>query len=333
MVIPTPALRRQIAWALGPSLPAWAVLLALAVFGRLGWADAAIGAILVLAITASVTLRRLADFDRAVTFAEVLRDAPDANPPEVTHSATAARLLRALLSLRAMWSDRRDRAEALARSRQTIIDALPDPLLLLDRQRRIRGANAAARELFGFDLGAAASGARVIADRDLASLIRDPKVLEAVDTALAGARRGTVPVVLPAPVERSFLALIASIGGDDETALIVSLSDQTETLKVERMRADFVANASHELRTPLSAVLGFIETLRGPAREDEAARTEFLEIMFKQASRMARLIDDLLSLSRIELREHAGPAAGAGRSGRTGAGILQPACQRPQVRR
>jgi two-component system phosphate regulon sensor histidine kinase PhoR len=68
-----------------------------------------------------------------------------------------------------------------------------------------------------------------------------------------------------------------------------------------------VANASHELRTPLASVLGFVETLRGPAKDDAKAREEFLEIMLKQANRMARLIDDLLSLSRIELHEHTRP--------------------------
>ena len=75
------------------------------------------------------------------------------------------------------------------------------------------------------------------------------------------------------------------------------------------MRADFIANAGHELKTPLSTLLGFIETLRGPARDDAAARERFLGIMQEQAGRMARLVDDLLSLSRIELNEHVAPTA------------------------
>ena len=73
------------------------------------------------------------------------------------------------------------------------------------------------------------------------------------------------------------------------------------------MRADFVANASHELRTPLASLLGFVETLQGPARNDAAARDRFLAIMRAQANRMARLIDDLLSLSRIELNAAQSP--------------------------
>ena len=85
------------------------------------------------------------------------------------------------------------------------------------------------------------------------------------------------------------------------------MHDLTERLKMDRMRADFVANASHELRTPLASVLGFTETLLGPAKNDLAAYEEFLDIILKQANRMNRLIDDLLSLSRIELREHTRP--------------------------
>ena len=89
--------------------------------------------------------------------------------------------------------------------------------------------------------------------------------------------------------------------------MLITLHDITGIRRSEQMRADFVANASHELRTPLSTLIGFLETLRGPAREDAAARERFLGIMQEQAGRMARLIDDLLSLSRIELEEHTPP--------------------------
>ena len=110
------------------------------------------------------------------------------------------------------------------------------------------------------------------------------------------------------PVERLFEVSIAPLGSDDfESALILSLHDLSEARRVERMRVDFVANASHELRTPLASLLGFVETLQGPAREDEAARSKFLAIMREQAQRMSRLVDDLLSLSRIEQHLHVRP--------------------------
>ena len=101
--------------------------------------------------------------------------------------------------------------------------------------------------------------------------------------------------------------------------LVAVLSDRTRERAVERMRADFVANASHELRTPLASLIGFIDTLRGPAADDPPAQQRFLGIMAEQAERMNRLIDDLLSLSRIELTEHQPPTervdlAGAGRA-------------------
>ena len=110
------------------------------------------------------------------------------------------------------------------------------------------------------------------------------------------------------PVERSFDVTVAplDLSGEDP-ALVLTLRDLTEARRVERMRADFVANASHELRTPLASLLGFVETLQGPARDDPRARARFLAIMAEQARRMARLVDDLLSLSRIEQNLHVRP--------------------------
>jgi two-component system phosphate regulon sensor histidine kinase PhoR len=308
----TASLRRRLAWMVGPCLPPWLVLLALAAFQRLAWLDAAIAALAIFVVMAIAVIRRIGDFDRLTLYAESLLDNPDASPPALNDSATASRLLGAIIAVKRLWADRRAQAEGLARSRQSIIDGVPEPLLLLDRERRVRGANAMARELF--EVGTVSllgdNGGRFVADRDLASVIRDPKVLEAVDTVIATGRHAETSLVLPSPVSRTYRMMVVPLGGtvDHEPSIIIALHDQTEALKIERMRADFVANASHELRTPLSAVLGFIETLRGPAKDDEKARAEFLEIMFKQASRMARLIDDLLSLSRIELREHTRPA-------------------------
>ena len=297
-------LRRLAAWAVGPCVPAWSVLAGLAFLGRLTWTAALVSSAVVFLIMATVVLARLADFDRIIRYAEELLANPDAPPPLIETSATAQRLFAALTAVRKLWADRRDEAAALAKSRQDILDSLPDPFFLLDRRRRVISANAAARDLF--DLDRTAPG---VAGRDLAGVIRDPKVLEAADLALAQNRKIEAQFTLPAPVEHTFGALIVPLNStaSDGAALIVALHDQTERLKMDRMRADFVANASHELRTPLASVLGFIETLLGPAKDDSEARTKFLDIMLKQANRMTRLIDDLLSLSRIELREHTRP--------------------------
>ena len=316
-------------WALGISVPAWIVLAGLTAFGRLDWVSALIGAILVAAMVTAFVLPRLRDLESLATFAESLLADRDAAPPELHRSETAARALRAIVGLRQSWTDRQSQTEALAKTQQLIIDGLPDPLLLLDGRRRVQGANAAARELLAIEnTFVATPTGRLVADRDLAILIRDPKLLDIVDTVLARRETGIAELVLSTPVHRTFRALIVPLpeAADDGIALIISLSDQTEMRKVERMRADFVANASHELRTPLAAVLGFIETLQGPAKDDQSARTEFLTIMHKQASRMARLIDDLLSLSRIELREHARPsdAVDLANTVRAAAELLQP---------
>ena len=302
---PSPTdLHRLAAWAVGPCLPGWAVLLGLAFVERLSWVTALVSCLVVFVLMAALVLTRLADFDRVIRYAEQLLSNPDAPAPLLRSSATAQRLLSGITALRKLWADRREEADALAKSRQDILDSLPDPFFLLDRKRRVVSANAAARGLF--DLEPAAAG---LTGRDLAGVIRDPKVLEAADTALAQNRKTEAQFTLPGPVEHSFGALIVPLSATarDGTALIVALHDQTERLKTDRMRADFVANASHELRTPLASILGFIDTLRGAAKDDPKAREEFLDIMLKQANRMTRLIDDLLSLSRIELREHTRP--------------------------
>jgi two-component system phosphate regulon sensor histidine kinase PhoR len=305
MTVPDSAsLRRLLAWSFGPCVPAWVVLAGLVLSGELDRTAAIVAGGIVFVLMTVLVLTRLADFDRLIRYAEESLLNPDTQPPELTRSATARRLLAAIAALRKLWTERREAAAGLARSGQDVLDSLPDPLILIDRRRRVVSANVAAGELFDMDR----AGQRLVG-RDLASVIRDPKVLDAADQALQQGVKGTTQFTLPSPVEHTFGALIVPLPAvnADGTAAIVALYDQTERLKTERMRADFVANASHELRTPLASVLGFIETLQGPARDDVKARDEFLDIMLKQANRMTRLIDDLLSLSRIELREHTRP--------------------------
>ncbi len=141
------------------------------------------------------------------------------------------------------------------------------------------------------------------------AVLRHPDLRTAIDRALASGAAETAEVTLPVPVPREVHAAVVpmerpiSSGG----RAVVVLSDRTRERAVERMRADFVANVSHELRTPLASLIGFIDTLRGPAADDPPAQQRFLAIMAEQAARMNRLIDDLLSLSRIELVEHQPP--------------------------
>ncbi len=179
-----------------------------------------------------------------------------------------------------------------------LLEALPEATLVIGEDDRVIATNAAARALLP----------SLRRDELLARSLRSPDVLDSVARVRAAGRGERVIWLEKVPVERSFEVSIAPFGGDAfEPALILSLHDLTEARRLERMRVDFVANASHELRTPLASLLGFVETLQGPARDDAAARTKFLIIMREQAQRMSRLVDDLLSLSRIEQHLHVRP--------------------------
>ncbi len=175
-----------------------------------------------------------------------------------------------------------------------IIGALPHAAVLVDAAGSVTGFNALAVQIHPF----------LRAGQPLRFALRDPEILEAVAGCARDGGTRRLEVLERLPVERAFAVHVAR-AGDGETLIV--FEDQTATRNLERMRVDFVANASHELRTPLASLLGFVETLRGPARDDAAARERFLGIMETQARRMARLVDDLLSLSRIELKAHVRP--------------------------
>lgn len=201
--------------------------------------------------------------------------------------------------LRVAAAPRADAAGAYEARLTAILSGVPDPVIVLDR----RGAIAA------FNPKAVATLGDIRVGEPVSFAIRAPEVLDAVRNATADGAPQVVFYVERAPVERWREAHVAAVRHDRDgpVAIVVALRDLTEQRRSERMRGDFVANASHELRTPLASLLGFIETLQGPARNDPAAREKFLEIMRAQANRMSRLIDDLLSLSRIELKAHVRP--------------------------
>jgi two-component system phosphate regulon sensor histidine kinase PhoR len=181
-----------------------------------------------------------------------------------------------------------------------LIDALPEAVIVIGAADRVVAVNAPARNLFP----------ALRPDDLLARSLRAPDVLDAVKRVRETGAPERVTWLERVPVERFFELNAAPMEGPQfEPAMILTLRDLSETRRVERMRVDFVANASHELRTPLASLLGFVETLQGPAREDKEARARFLSIMREQAQRMARLVDDLLSLSRIEQNLHLRPRA------------------------
>lgn len=174
------------------------------------------------------------------------------------------------------------------------VAALADPVIAVTTDGIVEAANAAAQRLFP----------AIRAGNPLLFGLRDPNVFEAIETVLRTQDVRELEFVRRVPDDLAFHLRIAPLatGG----ALLV-FRDMTEARRIERMRSDFVANASHELRTPLAALLGFIETLEGAARDDAVARARFLVVMREQTRRMARLVDDLLSLSRLETKPAAMP--------------------------
>jgi len=207
-----------------------------------------------------------------------------------------------------------DTVAALPPMTRVLLDQLPIPVMLLDDEERVLFVNYSMRDVLGPGL-----------DRKRAtSVLRNPDVVAAITQAGQGSPTD-VPFSLPVPIERHFQAYAARISVSPPVIALL-LHDLTVVRRSEQMRADFIANASHELRTPLAAVSGFIETLRGHARDDAAARDQFLDIMGVEAARMRRLIDDLLSLARIEMNEHVKPEGRVGLDGvvRQAANALKP---------
>jgi two-component system phosphate regulon sensor histidine kinase PhoR len=181
---------------------------------------------------------------------------------------------------------------------QVMAAALPDPAILLNASGHVLFCNAPARGLF----------ASLREGSHVASVIRTPEFLDAVNAAPLRGRAVTVTYAERVPVGRRMAATVAPLARGTERHILVLLRDLTEIERINQMRADFIANASHELRTPLASLRGFIETLQGTAKEDPSARERFLPIMAEQASRMTRLIDALLSLSRVEMNAHVPPS-------------------------
>jgi two-component system phosphate regulon sensor histidine kinase PhoR len=185
---------------------------------------------------------------------------------------------------------------------EAVLAQIPDPVILVDQRAVVIEANKAAYGLL--------SGLRT--GHPLSFALRSPDVLDGIQGVLEKGEPLKVEYSERVPTERTFEVHIGPLQADApsvgvQAGVVLFFRDLTSARRLEAMRADFVANASHELRTPLASVLGFIETLQGPARDDVKARERFLDIMKGQAQRMKRLIDDLLSLSRIEMRAHLSP--------------------------
>jgi two-component system phosphate regulon sensor histidine kinase PhoR len=303
--------------------PTVALLVVLQGVDRISWLHIAIGLSVVVVILGWLVRRHLRDLAAIIAYADDLATKQSAATPHLKGGVLAEEMLASVRRLERAWQGR---AEALRNSiavNETLLDSLPDPIILLDAERHVLFSNAAVRQQFG------ASGVGA----DLAGLVRDPRVLEGTTEVLAGGEGREVSLEIVDPAERHYAVRIeplhhpppavtaagaasAPSAGAAAGACVIAMIDLTAMKRIDAMRSDFIANASHELRTPLTSLIGFIETLRGPARDDAKAREQFLDVMHQQAQRMARLVRDLLSLSMIEMSEHTPP------SGEVDLGIL-----------
>jgi two-component system, OmpR family, phosphate regulon sensor histidine kinase PhoR len=177
-----------------------------------------------------------------------------------------------------------------------VLGQMPVPVMLLDENSKVLFINESMRGVVGPS----------VERKPISAVLRNPDALNAISQTMTDGEPATARFTLPVPIERHYEAYCARVSVAP-TVIVLVLHDLTSIHRSEQMRADFVANASHELRTPLAAVSGFIDTLRGHAKDDETVRENFLDIMGAQTARMRRLIDDLLSLTRIELNEHVPP--------------------------
>ncbi|SFQ61787.1 two-component system, OmpR family, phosphate regulon sensor histidine kinase PhoR [Roseivivax halotolerans] len=177
------------------------------------------------------------------------------------------------------------------------LEALPIAALLIRRDERIEAANALAQNLLG----------KGLMGRHFITALRQPAVLDAVESVMRdGKPKDARYLTNDGQQDTTFRVSVRAVPG---SGILVSFEDETTLERAMQMRRDFVANVSHELKTPLTALISFIETLRGPARDDAAARDRFLNVMGAEAERMNRLIADLLSLSRVEAEERVRPTA------------------------
>lgn len=289
--------------------PGALVAIALSAAGHLNPWFASIAVIVIPIGVLAIVYRPLGRLQNIEQQLERLSNQPPDDAPDTSSSdapGPIGNLAAAVFRLERTWGrDRKQLRESL-HAAQVLFDALPDPLVTLDAQARLVYANAAARELL-----TGRNGVGDLVGRDLSAVIRQPAILEAVEDVLSGQSMRTTEFTFTDHVDQTFEARVepirADTSGEDDARALILMRDVTALRRGEQMRADFVANVSHELRTPLTSLVGFIETLRGPARGDIEAQDRFLNLMEGQSNRMTRIVNDLLSLSRIEMNEHTVP--------------------------
>ena len=210
-------------------------------------------------------------------------------------------IVEAVNAMHRFWTQKADGLEAQSISDAAVLDTLPDPIMMIDRSGNILGANLSSRNMFGDK----------ITDKNVENLFASNNFINAVNRVLKKESESeNLIFYVDEPVNQKFYAHIKQLPWQSKgrAVAVISLYDMTKAMRIEKMQSDFVANASHELRTPLAIISGFIETLLTSAKDDAEAREKFLKIMQDQAGYMSALIENLLSLSKIELSQDEKPS-------------------------
>lgn len=212
----------------------------------------------------------------------------------------AKEIVSAINAMHSFWAQKTDILEAQTISDTAVLDSLPDPIMMIDRSGNILGANLSARNSFGKNL----------TDKNIEKIFDSNNFINAVAKVLKKESKSeNLIFYVKKPLNQKLYAHIKQLPwlSKGRAVAVISIYDLTKSMKIEKMQSDFVANASHELRTPLSIISGFIETLRTSAKDDTQAREHFLSIMAEQAEYMSSLIENLLSLSKIEMKQDQKP--------------------------
>ncbi|WP_417431340.1 ATP-binding protein [Kiloniella sp.] len=289
------------------SSPAIAVLFALVILHLVVWQAALISGLLILVGTSYILNSHYSHVERLKEYITALRQLKGRDalpePPSAVGSFLYPELNSTLSRMAQERQQYRRQLEDVTDGNEAILRSLPDPLIMLGTKRKIIRGNPAAETIFEDKL----------AGKELSTVLRNPSILNTIDELEKSQKDISrfVDFKIHGRVERYLQARIARMPEQtwDGTKVIISLHDLTSAKRVEQMREDFVANVSHELKTPLASLMGFIETLKGPAKDDPDAQQKFLKIMQDQSERMSRLVSDLLSLSKIELLEHTPPTS------------------------
>jgi len=295
-IIPFSSLLKTLMIVSSPSL---LVLSVFAIVGAIDFSYFVYGYIAAMIVSSTFVVPFLSNISALNHYVNDLALDKRVRSPDLSFLSNVGELSGALSRLQRSWENKRQEMETVITEREILVDTLPDILIMTNDDKMIVRTNRAARNIFGQNL----------AHRYLYDIIPNDALMNAIDTVIEDLHGQEIEFHLDPPVMKDFQAIIERfpIPSEGGISIVITLTDITQQKRIQRMRADFVANASHEIRTPLASIIGFIETLRGPAKDDEVAREEFLKVMADQAERMSKLVNDLLSLSKIEMNAHASP--------------------------